>query len=147
MPTPCSPLPLTRARPPVPATDVAPHGLPLVPPTLRRPPLRLRPAPAHRQRRRHLPRPLHLAPATAATPPSTPSTPRRVAPQPSSSPSLLVPPTWRTAPTGPHLRMPGAGNTDVCLHLRRVPGPGKPGATLRRHSLHLSTHSGAGNTD
>ena len=33
------------------------------------------------------------------------------------------------------LRMPGAGNTDACLRLRRVPGIGKPGATLRQHRL------------
>src|SRR3954463_4302831 len=97
--------------------------------------LRLRPALAHRQRRRHLPRPLHLAPATAATPPSAPSTPRRVVPQPSSSPSLPVPPTWRTAPTGPRLRMPGTGNTGVCLRPRRVPESGKLGSAPRLHRL------------
>ena len=34
-----------------------------------------------------------------------------------------------------YLRMPGAGNTDACLHPRRVPGLGKPGATLRQHRL------------
>src|SRR4051812_26327111 len=33
--------------------------------------------------------------------------------------------------------MPGAGNTDVCLRLRRVPGIGKPGAMLRQHRLLL----------
>uniref|UniRef100_A0A453MJA5 Uncharacterized protein n=1 Tax=Aegilops tauschii subsp. strangulata TaxID=200361 RepID=A0A453MJA5_AEGTS len=102
-------------------------------------PLRLRPAPARRQRRRHLPRPLHLLRQPWAT-----LAPRRLAPQPSSSPSLLASPTsstWRTARAGPSLRMPGAGNTAECLRPRRVPGPGKPGAALRQLRLRPSTHA------
>ena len=99
----------------------------------RQPQLRLRPVPAHRQRHRHLPRPLHLLRQPRAT--SAPSTPRRLAPQPSWSPPLLAPSTWRTACTGPRLRMPGAGNTDVCLRPRRVPGLGNPGAAPRQHRL------------
>lgn len=35
----------------------------------------------------------------------------------------------------PRLRMPGAGNADVCLRLRCVPGCGKPGAMPRQHRL------------
>ena len=70
--------------------------------------------------------------------------PRRLPPQPSSSPSLLASPTsltWHTACAGPSLRMPGAGNTAACLRPRRVPGPGKPGTALRQLRLRPSTHA------
>ena len=96
-------------------------------------------APARRQRRCHLPRPLHLLRQPRAT-----LAARRLAPQPSSSPSLLASPTsstWHTARPGPSLRMPGAGNTAACLRPRRVPGPGKPGAALRQLRLRPTMHA------
>src|SRR3954462_8665580 len=123
--------------------------------------LRLRPALAHRQRRRHLPQPLHLAPTTAATPPSAPSTPAELRRNRRRAllcwsfrhgVQLLLVPVYAypvlATPTCAFiydvfpglaslvqrfvdivfvfLRMPGAGNTGVCLRLRRVPGLGKP---------------------
>ena len=42
--------------------------------------------------------------------------------------------------------MPGAGNTDACLHPRRVPGPGKPGRRFVNFVFVRLRMPGAGNT-
>ena len=42
--------------------------------------------------------------------------------------------------------MPGAGNTDACLHPRRVPGPGKPGRRFVNFVSVRLRMPGAGNT-
>ena len=42
--------------------------------------------------------------------------------------------------------MPGAGNTDACLHPRRVPGPGKPGWRFVNFVFVRLCMPGAGNT-
>ena len=42
--------------------------------------------------------------------------------------------------------MPGAGNTDACLHPRRVPGPGKPGRRFVNFVFVRLLMPGAGST-